>query len=48
MRDVESFFHHILFERKVDFHPDDMFEEYVSMEGESIPSHLNSVPFILF
>ena len=33
VKDVETFFHHIVFERKVNFHPDDMFEEYVSCEG---------------
>lgn len=33
VRDVKTFFHHIVFERKVNFHPDDMFEDYVSSEG---------------
>ena len=33
VKDVEAFFHHIVFERKVNFHPDDMFENYVSYEG---------------
>ena len=33
VKDVEAFFHHIVFERKVNFHPDDMFEDYVSCEG---------------
>lgn len=33
VKDVETFFHHIVFERKVNFHPDDMFENYVSCEG---------------
>ena len=33
VKDVEAFFHHIVFERKVNFHPDDMFEDYVSREG---------------
>lgn len=32
VKDVETFFHHIVFERKVYFHPDDMFEDYVSCE----------------
>lgn len=32
-KDVETFFHHIVHERKVNFHPDDMFEDYVSCEG---------------
>lgn len=31
--DVETFFHHIVFERKVNFHPDDMFEDYISCES---------------
>ena len=33
VKDVEALFHHIVFERKVNFHPDDMFEDYVSCEG---------------
>ena len=33
VKDVETLFHHIVFERKVNFHPDDMFEDYVSCEG---------------
>ena len=33
VKDVETFFHHIVSERKVNFHPDDMFEDYVSCEG---------------
>ena len=33
VKDVETFFHHIVFERKVNFHPDDVFGDYVSCEG---------------
>ena len=33
LKDVQAFFHHIVFERKVNFHPDDMFEDYVSCES---------------
>lgn len=33
VKDVKTFFHYILSERKVNFHPDDMFEDYVSCEG---------------
>lgn len=33
VKDVKTFFHHIVSERKVNFHPDDMFENYVSCEG---------------
>ena len=33
VKDVEIFFHHIVSERKVNFHLDDMFEDYVSCEG---------------
>lgn len=33
VKDVKTFFHHIVSERKVNFHPDDMFENYVSYEG---------------
>lgn len=33
VKDVEVFFQHILFERKIYFHPDDMFENYVNCEG---------------
>lgn len=32
VEDVKSFFHHIVSERKVNFHPDNMFEDYVSCE----------------
>lgn len=27
IKDVETFFHHIVFDRKVNFHPYDMFED---------------------
>lgn len=33
VNDVESFFHHIVYERKVNFHPDNMFEDYISCES---------------
>lgn len=33
VKDVETFFRHIVFERKVNFHPDDMFEDYVSCDS---------------
>ena len=33
VKDVEAFFHHIMFKRKVNFHLDDMFEDYVSCES---------------
>lgn len=32
VKDVEAFFHHVVCERKVNFHPDNMFEDYVSCE----------------
>lgn len=34
VEDVKVFFHHLVDERKVNFHPDDMFEDYVSCEGD--------------
>ncbi len=34
MKDVETFFHHIVFERRVNFHPDDSFSEYVNYETQ--------------
>ena len=34
VKDVKTFFHHIVYERNVNFHPDDMFEDYVSCESE--------------
>lgn len=37
VQEVEAFFHHIVFERRVNFHPDNMFEDYVSCE-----SHINT------
>lgn len=33
VEDVKAFFHHLVDECKVNFHPDDMFEDYVSCEG---------------
>lgn len=33
VKDVKTFFHHIVSERKANFHSDDMFEDYVSCEG---------------
>lgn len=33
VEDVKTFFHHIVSERKVNFHSDYMFEDYVSCEG---------------
>ena len=32
VKDVEAFFHYIVSEWRVNFHPDDMFEDYVSCE----------------
>lgn len=32
VKDVEVFFNHLLEERKVSFHPDDDFADYVNME----------------
>lgn len=32
VKDVETFFRHLVFERKVNFHPDDVFESYVNTE----------------
>ena len=34
--DVKDFFHHLVNERKVNFHPDDRFADYVSEDG--VPS----------
>ena len=31
--DVKNFFHHLVSERKVNFHPDDRFEDYVAEDG---------------
>lgn len=33
VEDVKAFSHHLVEERKVNFHPDAMFEDYVSCEG---------------
>lgn len=33
VKEVETFFHHLVYGRKVNFHPDDMFENYVSCES---------------
>lgn len=34
VKDVETFFHHIVYERNVNFHPDDRFEVYMNFETE--------------
>ena len=31
--DVKAFFHHLVSERMVNFHPDDRFEDYVADDG---------------
>ena len=31
--DVKEFFHYLVFERRVEFHPDDRFEDYVTREN---------------
>lgn len=31
VKDVEAFFHHIVYDRKVNFHPDDSFEDYIDI-----------------
>ncbi len=36
VNDVKDFFHHLVNERKVNFHPDDRFEDYVPEDG--VPS----------
>lgn len=32
VEEVKNFFHHLVFDRQLDFHPDDMFEDYVSCQ----------------
>lgn len=32
---VKAFFHHLVYERKVNFHPDDDFADYVSYEDKT-------------
>ena len=31
VKDVETFYHHIVFEMKINFHPDDSFEYYLDI-----------------
>ena len=33
VENVKAFLHHLVDERKLSFHPDDMFENYISCEG---------------
>lgn len=33
--DVKAFFHHLVDERKVNFHPDDDFTDYISLDGQT-------------
>ena len=35
VKDVEVFFHHLVEERKVNFHPDDDFADYVSLKDHT-------------
>ena len=35
LKDVEAFFHHLVDDRKVNFHPDDDFADYVSIDGKT-------------
>ena len=38
---VKAFFHHLVYERKVNFHPDDDFADYVSCEENGISCTLS-------
>ena len=33
--DVKAFFHHLVDERKVNFHPDDDFADYISLDDQT-------------
>lgn len=33
MEDVKDFFHHIVFEKKINFHPDEPFENYIEISS---------------
>lgn len=35
IKDVETFFHHLIDERKVNFHPDDDFADYICFEDKT-------------
>ena len=35
VKDVEVFFHHLVFERKVNFHPDDDFANYICIADKT-------------
>lgn len=35
VKDVETFFHHLVEERKVNFHPDDDFADYICYEDHT-------------
>ena len=35
LNDVKTFFHHVVFERKVNFHPDNDFADYGSTEART-------------
>ena len=35
VNDVKAFFHHLVYERKVNFHPDNDFADYISEEDKS-------------
>lgn len=35
VEDVKAFFHHFVYERKVNFHPDDDFVDYINYEDKT-------------
>ena len=37
LKDVEAFFHHLVAERKLSFHPDDDFADYICIDGKTLP-----------
>lgn len=42
--DVKAFFHHLVYERKVNFHPDDDFAEYICVENSTPTFTKHEVP----
>lgn len=47
VKDVETFFHHIVSERKVNFHPDDMLRIMFHAKVALTHSRLTNVPYII-
>ena len=47
VKDVEVFFHHLVEERKVNFHPNDDFADYVSLKDHTPTFSVRKLEYII-